>query len=479
MTKYPPKADQGPDGRAASEGPMSWLLMTDQAYWEIEGGVRLRGTVHVRGGKNSAPKDIVASLLTDEPCTLTNVPRIGDVTWTLDVCRCLGSEVDWLDDTTVRIHTPEIHSPELPGDYGGSSRLPVLLLGPLLARLHHARVPHGGGCQIGSRPVAYHLNGLARLGAVVEEHDGHVEAHADRLQGASFELPYPSVGATETLLLAAVRASGTTVLKGIAIEPEILDFIALLHKMGARIRFEADRTISIRGVEHLHGFAHRVVTDRNECASWACASVATGGDVTVEGADQRDLLALLGCLREIGGDYEVLDRAIRFFRTSDHLNGVSVDTSYHPGFMSDWQPPLAVLLTQAQSQSLVHETVYEDRFRYVQGLVDMGADVSLHTECLGAGPCRYTGHDYRHSCVINGPTPLRAAELDMPDLRGGFAHLMAAMVADGVSRLYGVDHIARGYEDFLAKATALGAAIRVTEAKPHTEPSASGRVGAA
>jgi UDP-N-acetylglucosamine 1-carboxyvinyltransferase len=455
-------------------------MMADQPYWEIEGGARLRGEIHVRGGKNSAPKDIVASLLTSEPCTLTNVPRIGDVAWTLDVCRCLGSEVEWLDATTLRIHTPEMRSSELPAIYGGSSRLPVLLLGPLLARLGHARVPHGGGCQIGSRPVAYHLNGLARLGAVVEVHDGHVEAHADRLQGAIFELPYPSVGATETLILAAVMASGTTVLRGIAVEPEILDFISLLHKMGARIRFEADRTISIRGLERLHGFTHRVVPDRNECASWACAAIATGGNVNVIGADQRDLLALLGCLREIGGNYEVLNGGIRFFRSGGPLMGISVDTNFHPGFMSDWQPPLAVLLSQAHGQSLIHETVYEDRFRYVSDLVDMGADISLHAECLGSGPCRFTGHDYRHSCVINGPTRLRAGELDMPDLRGGFAHVMAAMVADGTSRLSGVDHIARGYEDFIGKSLALGVAIRVHEpAAVTTAPPDSDRVGVA
>ncbi len=451
--------------------------MSDQTCWEIEGGVSLCGAIRVGGAKNSAPKDIVASLLTDEPCILTNVPRVGDVDWTLDVCRCLGSEVDWLGESTLRIHTPEIRSSELPGDYGGSSRLPVLLLGPLLSRLGHARVPHGGGCQIGARPVAYHLNGLARLGAVVEMHDGHVEAHVDRLQGAAFELPYPSVGATETLLLAAVRASGTTVLRGIAVEPEILDFIALLHKMGARIRFEADRTISVRGVDRLHGYHHRVVTDRNECASWACATIATGGDVLIEGADQRDLMALLGCLREIGGEYEVRPDGIRFFRTAGDLTGVSVDTNYHPGFMSDWQPPLAVLLTQAHGQSLIHETVYEDRFRYVQGLVDMGADIRLYAECLGAGPCRYTGHEYKHSCVINGPTRLRAANLDMPDLRGGFAHVLAAIVAQGVSRIDGVDHIARGYEDFVAKATALGARITPCTAPAGTQH--AGSVGVA
>jgi UDP-N-acetylglucosamine 1-carboxyvinyltransferase len=453
--------------------------MTQQAHWTIQGGVRLCGTIEVRGGKNSAPKQIVASLLTKEPCTLSNVPRIGDVAWALDVCQALGSEVAWLSDDTVQLRTPRILTAELASTYGGSSRLPVLLLGPLLSRAGQARVPHGGGCQIGSRPVEFHIEGLRRLGANVVMNDGWVEAEASVVRGGVYEVPYPSVGATETLLLAAASADGTTVLHGVAVEPEVLDLIALLHKMGAQIRFEGDRTLVIRGVEQLRGYQHRCMTDRNECASWACAAVATSGDVTIKGADQADLLSLLDSLREAGGEYEASEEGLRFFRAREQLGATKVHTSFHPGFMSDWQPPFAALLTQSHGQSIIHETVYEDRFCYVQGLAEMGADISLHTGCLGSDPCRHTGGAYPHSCVINGPTRLRAAELTMPDLRGGFAHVLAAFMAQGTSRLHSVDQIARGYGNFLQKAAALGAKIEVHERASEAAPSGADRIGVA
>ncbi|MGQ9730017.1 MAG: UDP-N-acetylglucosamine 1-carboxyvinyltransferase [Candidatus Zipacnadales bacterium] len=435
--------------------------MTKQLYWDIEGGTRLNGVVHVRGGKNAAPKHAVASLLTDEPCILSNVPRVGDVKWTLDVLEALGTEVQWLDDHTVQLHTPHIRTPELPATYGGSSRLPVLLLGPLLARLGEARVPHGGGCQIGSRPVDYHVAGIRALGAELVMTEGQLAAKTKRLRGNTFELPYPSVGATETLLLAAVLAEGTTILKDIALEPEVLELIGLLHSMGAQLRFESDRILRIQGVKHLRGYTHRCVADRNECASWACAAIATDGDVIVRGAEQQALLALLDRLREIGADYEIQPGGIRFFRREKQLRGISVETSYHPGFMSDWQPLLAVVLTQAHGQSIIHETVYEDRFRYVEGLIQMGAEMTLRTECLGPQPCRHRDGGFKHSCVIHGPTALRATVLRMPDLRGGFAHAIAAMLADGTSRLFDVNHISRGYADFVGKARALG--VHVTE----------------
>jgi UDP-N-acetylglucosamine 1-carboxyvinyltransferase len=433
--------------------------MAKQPYWDIEGGARLSGVVHVRGGKNSAPKHVVAALLTEEPCILSNVPRVGDVAWALDAAEALGSEIQWLDEHTVRLHTPRISTPELASIYGGSSRLPVLLLGPLLARVGEARVPHGGGCQIGARPVDYHVDGMRHLGAELVIADGHLAARTKRLRGGVYELEYPSVGATETLLLAAVVAEGTTLLKGIALEPEVLELIYLLHQMGAQIRFEADRVLRIQGVERLRGYTFRCVPDRNECASWACAAIATDGDVAVKGADQWALLALLDRLREIGGEYEILQDGIRFFRGTRKLRGVTVDTHYHPGFMSDWQPPLSVVLTQAHGQSIIHETVYEDRFRYVQGLTDMGAHISVRTECLGAEPCRFQNGDFRHSSVIHGPTALRATHLTMPDLRGGFAYAVAAMLAYGTTRLSGIDHIARGYAEFIDKVGELGVKI--------------------
>ncbi|MHB1491386.1 MAG: UDP-N-acetylglucosamine 1-carboxyvinyltransferase, partial [Cellulomonas sp.] len=299
---------------------------------------------------------------------------------------------------------------------------------------------------------------LRQFGAVVEKREQGIYIHApQRLRGTKIALPYPSVGATEQLLLTAVRAEGLTELVNAAIEPEILDLIAVLQKMGAIISVDTDRVIRIEGVDRLSGYRHTALADRIEAASWASAALATGGDIMVRGATQPEMTTFLNTFRKVGGEFEIDDVGIRFFHPGGELRSIVLETDVHPGFMTDWQQPLVVALTQATGLSIVHETVYENRFGFTDALRRMGATIQVYRECLGGHPCRFGQRNFFHSAVVSGPTPLRAADVEVPDLRGGFSHLIAALTASGTSTVRGIALIDRGYEHFTDKLGALGA----------------------
>jgi len=264
------------------------------------------------------------------------------------------------------------------------------------------------------------------------------------------------------VLLAAVRANGVTELRNAAVEPEIMDLIALLQKMGAIINVHTDRVIEIEGVDRLRGYKHRPIPDRIEAASWGAAALATGGDVLVRGARQADMMTFLNVFRSVGGKLEIEDGpegGIRFWHDGGELTPVALETDVHPGFMTDWQQPMVVALTQARGLSIMHETVYEKRLGYTDALNQMGATIQTYRECLGGTPCRFGRRNFRHSAVIAGPSKLHAADLVIPDLRAGFSHLIAALAAEGTSTVYGVSLINRGYEDFEAKLAGLGAHV--------------------
>jgi UDP-N-acetylglucosamine 1-carboxyvinyltransferase len=254
-----------------------------------------------------------------------------------------------------------------------------------------------------------------------------------------------------------------TSIKNAAIEPEIIDHVMLLQKMGAIIFVDTDRTIVVEGVERLHGAEHSVVNDRIEAASFAIAGIITGGDVVVEGAEQAHMLTFLNKLRQVGAGFEVKAGGIRFFHPQRPLKPIVLETDVHPGFMTDWQQPFVMLMTQVAGLSVVHETVYENRFGYVDELVKMGAEIQLFRQCLGEKPCRFKGRDFAHSCVVKGPAPLQAADIAIPDLRAGFSYLIAAAVAPGVSRIHGVEYVERGYTGILEKFEALRANIRLRD----------------
>ncbi len=427
------------------------------ATFTIKGGKPLKGIVTLAGAKNAASKVLVASLLTDEPCVFHRFPKIGDVEITAELCETIGSLVS-RSDSVLRIHTPSIKETRVT-KLSRRNRIPILTLGPLLARAGHAEVPVLGGDKIGPRPVDIHIDALRALGAVVEVGPDSYRASAPNgLRGAEVVLRFPSVGATENTILAAVLAEGRTVIKNAAVEPEVMDIIKLLQKMGAIIELGTDRRIVIDGVDRLRGAEHSLIPDRNEAISFACLAIATGGDVLVRDARQDHLITFLNAVRRIGAEYDVSDDGIRFWRPGQ-LCGALIETATHPGFMTDWQQPFVSVLTQVDGESIIHETVYEDRLGYVDDLNLMGAKIKVKTACPEGSQCRFNGKGFRHTAVISGPTTLHGARLTVPDLRAGMAHVVAALIAEGESVIDGVEEIDRGYERIDERLRGLGADI--------------------
>lgn len=446
-----PVRDALPDGVPALTGDVL----------AIRGGRPLRGRVDVKGAKNLATKAMVASLLGETTSTLRDVPAISDVAVVRSLLEVHGVRVTEGDEPGSLAFDPSdvesAHFEEIDA-HAGASRIPILFCGPLLHRLGQAFIPDLGGCRIGDRPIDFHLDALRKFGAMVEKLPSGIRLSTPngRLHGANIHLPYPSVGATEQVLLTAVRAEGVTELRNAAIEPEIMDLIAVLQKMGAIISYEPNRVILIEGVEKLRGYDHRSIFDRNEAASWASAALATDGEIFVGGAKQQEMLTFLNVFRKAGGWFDIQEDGI-LFRRDGELRPVVVETDVHPGFMTDWQQPLVVALTQANGRSIVHETVYENRMGFTEALVKMGADIVVHPRGLQAGPRRVPRRDLEQAAVITGPTPLHGADIVVPDLRGGYSHVIAALTASGESKVSGVDILNRGYEKFLAKLDALGA----------------------
>ncbi len=443
------------DAGAGAAVPALTAGLQRMSTYRIEGGAPLRGSITASGAKNAATKQIVASLLTDEEVILHNVPRIGDVNITMDIVRSLGAMVEWSGDSTLHIQAATVGSGEVPVAFSGLNRIPVLLIGPLLHRYGTASVPLLGGDDIGARPLNFHVQTLQKLGATITFEPDCWRATASRLKGALIDLPYPSVGATESALLSSVLAEGTTVIQNAAVEPEIIDTILLLQKMGALIAVEVDRTIVVEGVPRLRGAEHRLLTDRIEVASFAAAAVATNGDVFIEGAEQGQIMAFLNALRRVGGEFEIRPDGIRFFRGNE-LRSIALETDVHPGFATDWQQPFVVLLTQATGLSVIHETVFEQRFGYTGVLQEMGATIELYKTCLGGKTCRYRYGDHPHSCLVQGPTPLHGTTMQIPDLRAGFSYVIAALVGKGASSIDGAQYVERGYSHIPEKIEQLG-----------------------
>ena len=452
-------------------------LMKQQEALKITGGVPLEGTVKAAGAKNAITKLLVASLLSDKKCIFYNVPNIGEVDITVALCREIGMEVQWDRSTgTMEVITKELKTSYIPQRFSGSNRIPILMIGALLGRTDEAViVPTVGGCCIGPRPVDFHLESLKKMGAKIEyrgmKREGAYFASAhDGLVGTQITLPFPSVGATENTILASVRARGTTVINNAALEPEVIDLILFLQKLGAIITVDVDRTIRIQGTRHFYEVEHTVITDRIEAASFGMAAIATKGRVFVEGAEHLHMIALLNKLREIGGGFNIKQNGIEFFYDGPLQGGIHLETDVHPGFLTDWQQPFVVLLTQATGPSVVHETVYENRFGYAETLVEMGAEISLFRQCLGGKECRFHEQSFNHSAVIEGSATLQGGEITIPDLRAGFAYVMAGLIAEGTSTLHGLAFLDRGYEHAADKLASLGAQIERVTVEQTPEP---------
>ena len=444
---------------------------------EVSGNCKLKGHIKAQGAKNAMTKLLVASLLSNKKCIFYNVPNIGDVEITVNLCKEIGSEVLWdREKNILEIITKELKTSYIPQRFSGANRIPILMIGALLGRTNEdIIIPTVGGDAIGKRTVDFHVNALQKLGATIEyremKKEGAYLAHAHTgLTGNLIQLPYPSIGATENSILAGVRAKGYTVIKNAATEPEIIDLILFLQKLGANISVDVDRTICIEGNFTSHEVEHTVITDRIEAASWAMAALATQGEVFVEGAQHLNMITFLNKLRELGGGFAVKHNGIQFFTEGKLRGGQHIETDVHPGFMTDWQQPYTVLLTQAEGTSVIHETVYENRFGYTFMLQKMGADIERFKECLGSKSCRFSMQNYDHSIIVKGCTPLVAQDITIPDLRAGFAYVMAGLIAEGKSTISGMEYLDRGYDNLVPKLQSLGANLKRLTTKPDTIP---------
>lgn len=428
------------------------MTHTELAY-RINGGEPVVGQITALGAKNFATKAMVAALLADTPSELMNVPPIGDVAITRDMLAAIGVDVQ-VQGETMRIDPARMRSSSVPIPDSGSNRIPILLLGALLHRFDEVAVPVVGGCKIGERPVDFHLTAIEQFGGTVTTtSEGYVARRTGRLRGTQITLPYPSVGATETCLFLGVLAEGRTVIANAAVEPEISELITLLRAMGAVIFTSAGREIKIEGVGRLSGARMPILGDRIEAASWACLAGASDGDITVQGINPNNLGNFLAHFQQVGGGFELLDRdTVRFFRRT-RLSPAVVETDVYPGFSTDWQQPFAIMLTQAHGISIIHETVYENRFGYLNALNQLGANTQLATHCLGGLPCRFKDKGHEHSAIIVGATPLRADGhvITIPDLRAGLAYIIAAAIARGTSIIRGVHLLERGYGDVVPR----------------------------
>jgi UDP-N-acetylglucosamine 1-carboxyvinyltransferase len=444
-------------------------VQNGQRALRIQGGTPLEGRLIAAGAKNAMTKLLVASLLSDQESVFENVPNIGDVETTVDLVQELGAHVEWdRDQKILRIRTPELKTTYIPQRFSGANRIPILLIGALLGRTDQdIIVPTVGGDAIGSRPVDFHIAALEHLGARVEfrsmKREGAYLARAHQgLRGAVIQLPFPSVGATENSILAAVRAKGSTIIHNAAIEPEIIDLILYLQKAGVRIGFEGDRSIRIHECTHFKPVRHRVIPDRAEAASFAVAAIATQGRVFIEGLQHAPLLSFLEALQKVGAGFEIRHDGIEFWYAGPLQGGLHLETGVYPGFLTDQQQPFVVMLTQAHGASVIHETIYENRFGYVETLKRMGAKIDLFTSCLGTS-CRYHQQSFNHSAVVMGPTPLTGADIQIPDLRAGFAYVMAALLAPDESLVRGLHFLERGYEYLVPRLQSLGACLEIVD----------------
>lgn len=435
------------------------------ATFEIHGGSPLYGSVRLGGAKNASFKLMIASLLADGESRLLNFSRISEVQTTASIIDCLGGTTSPRGERTMFINPTSLHSYSIPSEYGPISRTAPMFIPVLLHKFGQADVPQPGGDKIGARPLDRHWQGLIQMGAHINQTNDRIFAKCTSLHGTDYTFEKNSHTGTETLIMAAVKAKGTTILRNSALEPEVDDLINFLNSMGARIRRRYHRIIEIEGVESLKPTIYRIMPDRNEAVSYACAAIATKGDIVVENARREDLEAFLEKLEEISGGYEIGKYGIRFFHQGK-LRSADVITKPHPGFMTDWQPLWAILLTQCQGESIIHEAIYPERFQYVEHLQEMGAKIKYITPVVSE-PEKFYNFDLKddkpdnvHAIKITGPTQLKPGEFSVKDLRHGATLVIASIIALGTSKIHQIEHIDRGYEEFDTRLRSMGVDIK-------------------
>lgn len=420
-----------------------------QPIFVVEGGVPLRGSVPISGAKNAVLKLMAAAVLSEEPCTIANAPRIADVEYLLETLRDLGVAADWSGRRELRIWAERLDWLFIPLEAAQRLRSSFVLLGPLLARAGKVIIPNPGGDRIGRRPVTVHVEGLRALGAEIEYKHGYYYASAPNgLRGVEMRLREASVTGTENIVMAAVFAEGQTVIRNAAAEPEVDNLLEFLAAMGARVRRDpADlHTIVVDGVPagSLHQASVEVIPDRIEAGSFAIAAAITGGELFLQDACAEHLGGFLEACRRAGVEVEPEPGGLRVAGRPP-FRATRIRTEIYPGFPTDLQAPFSLALVAAEGVSVIEETLYEDRFDYAAALEQMGASVHVFPP---------------YTAVFHGPTPLRATEATIPDLRAGATLVLAALAAAGESRIGGIEHVRRGYEDLLGKLGAVGARAR-------------------
>lgn len=435
----------------------------------IKGGLSLKGEVSVSGAKNVALKVLLAAFLTDEEVIIENIPLITDFYLMVEIIKRLGIKVKIFEDEhKIVMQNKGVKDFRIPLEMGARLRTSSMLIAPFLARFGEVQIPNPGGCRIGARPIGRHIKGLEKMGAKVHyfPEDGYFHAQAKKLIGATYKFPKNTHTGTETLILAAVLAEGETVLENAAQEPEIDDLIKLLNLMGSKIKRIAPRKIVIKGVKKLHGANFKIMFDRNEIVTFAIAALVTKGDIIIHGTQRENLKFFLDKLDETNAGWEpVTERTTRFYFKGE-LKPTDVTTAFHPGFMTDWQAPWAVLMTQAEGISTIHETVFEDRLSYAEELKKLGAKIEFfNPEVKNPEECyNFNWKDnyssYFHAIRISGPSLLHNAVLKVADLRAGATLVLGALAASGESLVFGVSHIDRGYEEIEERLRKLGAEIK-------------------
>jgi UDP-N-acetylglucosamine 1-carboxyvinyltransferase len=409
----------------------------------ISGGKRLQGVVKIDGAKNSALSIMAATLLTKDNCILRNIPRLTDIDTMAAVIRKLGVKVEWKGDNNLYIDSDNFNNYEAPYELVKMMRGSILVMGPLLARLKRAKISLPGGCAIGARPVDYHLKGFEALGAQFEVEKGYIEAKVNTLKGTEIYLDFPSLGATENIMMAACLAEDITSIENAAKDPEVVELGRFLNEMGAKIKGLGTDLIKIEGVKKLHGIDYTIIPDRIEAGTYMIAAAITGGDVLIENADPLLLKPLIVKLEEAGVQIEQEKDLIRVIRP-EIVQAVDIKTLPFPGFPTDMQPQFMALSCVAKGTSVITETVFEKRFAHIGDLIRMGADIKVEG----------------HSAIIKGVKKLSAAPVMASDLRGGAALVLAGLVAEGITELSRIYHLDRGYVKLEEKLNSLGANIK-------------------
>ncbi len=413
----------------------------DKIY--VQGGRRLQGRVRASGSKNATLAIMAGAALADGKVTLYNIPQISDTQTMAEILNSLGANTRWLDATSVEIDASNVLWLEPPYELVRKMRASFCVLGPLVARFGFARVPVPGGCDIGARPVNFHLEGLRRLGAQIHVEHGVYTAEAKKLRGASIYLDFQSAGATQHLMTAACLAEGTTTIENCAAEPEVVDLANFINALGGRVEGAGTPTITVHGVDRLNGGEYSVIPDRMEAGTFAIAAAITGGDVFIEDAVPDHMRPVTNKLLDAGVDVTEHADGMRVCRAG-RLLATDIKTAPHPGFPTDMQQPFAALLSVARGTSVVTETVYESRFRYVNEMNRMGAQIKVEGR----------------TAIIEGVPRLTGAPVTATDLRAGATLVCAAMSAEGESEISGLEHIDRGYENLVGKFQELGACIQ-------------------